>query len=606
MKIKKITSLLMALTVSCGVIQTVNNYSPVSFTTIAAEQTEQTVFFNEETGVLSLRGNVNKEEVKKYSDKVTSIIAEEGTVFPEDCSGLFKYFYYVKSIDLSKADTSNVKNMERMFYACYDLTSIDVSGFDTSKVEDMNYIFGGCKKLTSLDVSNFDTSKLYYMNGLFFQCESLTTLDVSNFDTSNVKSMWELFSGCTDLKSLDLSNFDTSKVVMMTGMFSNCKGLTTLDLSSFNTVDLKNTTRMFFGCTDLKKVYVGANWITDGVLYDQGMFYLCHEIVGGNGTVFDDDLDNDGVGYAHVDEPDNPGYFTAVSSASYETPAELKSTMVTDGALTYRVFADHAEVYECDNSFDGDIVIKDEIDGKKVTKIAARAFLECDSITSVVIPDTVKDIGFEAFYYCEMLRSVNLPDSLETLGVSAFEKARALGSIEIPSKMKTIESKTFDSCGIVSVTIPENIESIKSEAFGNSFLRRISIINPECDIYDDSITFYPSGSIYGHKGSTAEAYAKKYDIDFYALEDKPNVWGDANCDDGVDMADVVLVMQSLANPNKYGLNGTDEHHITEKGLELADVSRPSYEKPNGVTTEDALLIQHYLLRDISSIVPKHE
>lgn len=44
MKIKRITSLLMALTVSCGVIQTVNNYSPVSFTAAADEQSQPTVF----------------------------------------------------------------------------------------------------------------------------------------------------------------------------------------------------------------------------------------------------------------------------------------------------------------------------------------------------------------------------------------------------------------------------------------------------------------------------------------------------------------------------------------------------------------------------------
>ena len=36
-----------------------------------------------------------------------------------------------------------------------------------------------------------------------------------------------------------------------------------------------------------------------------------------------------------------------------------------------------------------------------------------------------------------------------------------------------------------------------------------------------------------------------------------NLYGDANCDGIVDMSDAVLIMQSLANPNKYGVNGTD-------------------------------------------------
>ena len=59
------------------------------------------------------------------------------------------------------------------------------------------------------------------------------------------------------------------------------------------------------------------------------------------------------------------------------------------------------------------------------------------------------------------------------------------------------------------------------------------------------------------------------------------VWGDANDDGSVDMSDVVLIMQSLANPNKYGLNGSDKNHITSNGLYSGSVV-----KRNGsVTTE---------------------
>ncbi|MGN0614939.1 glycoside hydrolase family 9 protein [Ruminococcus flavefaciens] len=74
------------------------------------------------------------------------------------------------------------------------------------------------------------------------------------------------------------------------------------------------------------------------------------------------------------------------------------------------------------------------------------------------------------------------------------------------------------------------------------------------------------------------------------------VYGDANCDDLVDLSDVVLIMQSLANPNKYGLNGTDKSHITESGLANANVNQQG-----GVTGEDALYIQKYLLKLISEL-----
>ena len=65
--------------------------------------------------------------------------------------------------------------------------------------------------------------------------------------------------------------------------------------------------------------------------------------------------------------------------------------------------------------------------------------------------------------------------------------------------------------------------------------------------------------------------------------------GDANVDGTVDLSDTVLIMQALANPSKYGINGSDDGHITEEGWILADVDG------NGVTNGDALTIQRSLL-----------
>lgn len=65
--------------------------------------------------------------------------------------------------------------------------------------------------------------------------------------------------------------------------------------------------------------------------------------------------------------------------------------------------------------------------------------------------------------------------------------------------------------------------------------------------------------------------------------------GDANCDGSVDMADAVLIMQALANPNKYGVDGTAEHHLTEHGKVNGDMDG------DGLTVGDAQAIQRILL-----------
>ena len=77
---------------------------------------------------------------------------------------------------------------------------------------------------------------------------------------------------------------------------------------------------------------------------------------------------------------------------------------------------------------------------------------------------------------------------------------------------------------------------------------------------------------------------------------KPTLAGDANMDNIVDISDAVLIMQSLASPDKYGLTGSEKSHITEQGSANADV-----EGSNGITVNDALAIQKYLLKLIPSL-----
>ena len=73
--------------------------------------------------------------------------------------------------------------------------------------------------------------------------------------------------------------------------------------------------------------------------------------------------------------------------------------------------------------------------------------------------------------------------------------------------------------------------------------------------------------------------------------------GDTNCDGTVELADAILIMQALANPNKYGISGSAEKHLTEQGKVNGDVD-PETE---GLTSNDALRIQEYLLNKISSL-----
>ena len=133
----------------------------------------------------------------------------------------------IKSIKKLKGlDTSNVTNMQQMFYQCSKLTSLDLSNFNTSNVTNMSTMFTLCSKLTSLDLSNFNTSNVTDMSSMFRECSKLTSLDLSNFNTSNVTDISTMFQYCSSLKSLNLSNWDISKVTNMYNMFTYISKLT--------------------------------------------------------------------------------------------------------------------------------------------------------------------------------------------------------------------------------------------------------------------------------------------------------------------------------------------------------------------------------------------
>jgi len=69
------------------------------------------------------------------------------------------------------------------------------------------------------------------------------------------------------------------------------------------------------------------------------------------------------------------------------------------------------------NSYYGDIVIPKKVKGYTVTAIDEGAFIaEESSISSIVIPNTIKKIGSFAFYNCKLLKKLTIPASVESIG----------------------------------------------------------------------------------------------------------------------------------------------------------------------------------------------
>ena len=94
------------------------------------------------------------------------------------------------------------------------------------------------------------------------------------------------------------------------------------------------------------------------------------------------------------------------------------------------------------------------------------AFCGNRSITSVVIPNSVKSIGDLAFCSCSALTSIKIPNSVTSIGSHAFYSCSALTSIEIPDRVTSISSYAFRDCSaLTSIVIPDRVTSIGSYAF---------------------------------------------------------------------------------------------------------------------------------------------
>lgn len=117
---------------------------------------------------------------------------------------------------------------------------------------------------------------------------------------------------------------------------------------------------------------------------------------------------------------------------------------------------------------DTNIVIPNTHKGLPVTSIGGSAFTHRESLTSVVIPDSVTSIGEGAFNYCTGLTSIIIPDSVTSIGARAFANCISLKSVVIPNSVKSIGDYAFCECSnLTSVVIGNNVRSIGDYAFAN-------------------------------------------------------------------------------------------------------------------------------------------
>lgn len=154
-----------------------------------------------------------------------------------------------------------------------------------------------------------------------------------------------------------------------------------------------------------------------------------------------------------------------------------------------------------------------------VETIGQNAFYQCNELTSIKLPNSLKRIEGCAFMYnslyeitipdsveefspgfvkcCFNLKEIrskfstldrrcmivdgtlvafasygiteyDLPEGIHTIGESVFQDQMRINRIGFPQSLKVIEAEAFDRCGLLEVTVPEGVTEIGNWAFRNN------------------------------------------------------------------------------------------------------------------------------------------
>ena len=451
-------------------------------------------------------------------DSVTSI----GRFAFQNCSGLTNIAIPDKATSIGWS----------AFQGCSSLASITIpfvgASLDAKKGYDQvfGYIFGYATKTEDGTTEQYDG---YY----YYIPSTLRSVTVTSATTIPQNA----FRACSNLASITIGNSVTS---IGERAFYYCSRLTSIAIPD----DVTSIGRdAFSGCSGLNAVY-----ITDLAAW-------CR-------ISFGDDAVSNGTAnplrYAHelylncelVTELVIPDSVTSIMWCAFEGCSGLESITIPDSVTS---IGDSA-FYNCSS-------LTSIIIPNSVASIGNYAFYGCSSLTSftilspdcqidnsqATIPSTATIYGYTgstAAAYAEQYgrtfvsigetcgKKLTFRMDLDTgvlsiTGTGAMDSwyfddspwyayRTSIRSIQIASGATSIGDFAFDGCSnLVDVMIAETVESIGDGAFDNcTSLAKVTILNDTCKITDRADAFPTSVTIHGNAGSTAEAYAKKYNRAF--------------------------------------------------------------------------------------------
>lgn len=151
-----------------------------------------------------------------------------------------------------------------------------------------------------------------------------------------------------------------------------------------------------------------------------------------------------------------------------ETDVFAHAVVAPESDFQYRLSRDNNGVVIdkfIGSSWGREIIIPSEIEGLPVVELSGNCFYNTDAKT-VVMPDSITEIGYSLFEKADKLEHVKLSNSITVIPKEAFKGCTILTHIEIPSSVTIIGDYAFRESGLRSIVVPETVSFSKYKYYG--------------------------------------------------------------------------------------------------------------------------------------------
>lgn len=362
-------------------------------------------------------------------------------------------------------------------------TILKVLDTDASITRIEAYTFAGC---TSLEVVHLNSGVVYIGDQAFYGCRNLHDVYIADTVTEICE---RVFGNCPSLATLavnDANKVYTSKTkdgktqlnsvveIETKRLIIGCKNSTIPDdgtvkiigeyafefITTLTTMNIANAVETiessaFYGCTGLKDLTLG-----EGIKDIQNFaFYNCTGV--------------ENLKFNCIDCND----FKANNYIFYRVGREASKLDVVFGQKVQNVPAYvFYPVVTTETMYAPGVTKVSFESGCECKSIGEYAFIRCDVLTEVTLPEHIEEIGVHAFDTCSKLTAITLPDTLLEIKEYTFYNCKALSEVHTANTIKRFNAHAFEGCESLTSAGFYLLESADVEFIGLDAFRDTKIV----------------------------------------------------------------------------------------------------------------------------------